>query len=220
MHTRDIISEEFPVVKSTSPGIEVLNLMEEFRVDHLPIVNEEEFLGLISSEELYNMEDLEAPVGSLSLSMPHMYIYGHQPIYDAIRMMHVHHLSVLPVINEAGHYEGTVLLSGLLTHFASLTAATEPGAIIVLEVNTNDYALSEIARIVESDDAKVLSLYIRTLPDSTRMEITLKVNKMKIPGMLQTFHRYNYLVTASFSEGETADDLRDRYNLLMYYLNT
>ncbi|HOI00443.1 MAG TPA: CBS domain-containing protein, partial [Bacteroidales bacterium] len=78
----------------------------------------------------------------------------------------------------------------------------------------------EIARIVESDDAKVLSLYIRTLPDSTRMEITLKVNKMKIPGMLQTFHRYNYLVTASFSEGETADDLRDRYNLLMYYLNT
>lgn len=219
MHAIDILSTELPVVKTSSTGIEVLNLLEEFRVDHLPIVNNEDFLGLIASSDVFEMAEFEEPIGSMNLSLPRLYVYGHQHVYDVIRMMHAHSLTVLPVIDEAGHYEGSVLMRGLLEYFSSLTASNNPGGIIVLEVNQNDFMLSEIARIVESDDAKILSMYIRTMLDSTKMEVTIKVNKMNILPILQTFNRFNYIIAATFTEGDTTDDLRGRYDLLMRYIN-
>jgi hypothetical protein len=86
-------------------------------------------------------------------------------------------------------------------------------------LNQNDYALSEIAQIVETNDAKILSLYITSIPDSTMIELTLKINRMDIQPILQTFTRYEYTIKASFAEAEYYDDLLDRYNSLMNYLN-
>ncbi|MCK4408396.1 MAG: CBS domain-containing protein, partial [Bacteroidales bacterium] len=85
--------------------------------------------------------------------------------------------------------------------------------------NNNDYSLTEIAQIVESNGAKVLSLYVTSHPDSTKIEVTLKINKIDILPVLQTFNRYNYIVKASYSEKENLDDLRERFESLMNYLN-
>jgi hypothetical protein len=111
-------------------------------------------------------------------------------------------------------------MNSLSRHLAEMTSVINPGGIIVLEINANDYNLSEIARIVESNDAKVLSLYITSHPDSTKMDVALKINRIDIGPVLQTFFRYNYLVKASWSNEDTYnDDLRDRFDSLMNYLN-
>jgi hypothetical protein len=94
-----------------------------------------------------------------------------------------------------------------------------PGGVIVLEMSQNDYDLSEIARIVESNDAKVLSLFISTHVDSTRLEVVLKLNRTDLGGVLQTFDRYGYFVKASFGDEEDHDDLKENYDSLMNYLN-
>jgi hypothetical protein len=94
-----------------------------------------------------------------------------------------------------------------------------PGGIIILELNDKDYLLTEIAQIVESNDAKVLGMYLTTFPDSTRIEITLKINKIDVGPVLQTFIRYNYTIKASFSEDTYTESLQERYNSLMNYLN-
>jgi hypothetical protein len=81
-----------------------------------------------------------------------------------------------------------------------------------------DYSLSEIARLVEMNDSSILSLYVQTLPDSTRIEVTIKINRMDIGAIIQTFTRYNYNIKASFFEGDYNDSLRDRYDSLMKFL--
>ena len=91
--------------------------------------------------------------------------------------------------------------------------------IIVLEINDKDYLLTEIAQIVESNDAKVLSMYITSHPDSTKFEVTLKINKMDVGSILQTFNRYDYIISASFTEDTYTDNLQDRFDSLMNYLN-
>ena len=102
---------------------------------------------------------------------------------------------------------------------STITAVDNPGGIIVLELNVNDFSLSEIAQIIESNDARLLSLYMNSQADSTRSELTLKINRMDIQPILQTFLRYDYTIKASFFESDYTDDLRERYNQLMNYLN-
>ncbi|HJN06150.1 MAG TPA: CBS domain-containing protein, partial [Bacteroidales bacterium] len=94
-----------------------------------------------------------------------------------------------------------------------------PGGVIVLEVSVNDYSLTEIANIVESNDAKVLSSYILSKVNSTKLEVIIKVSKLELGSILQTFERFGYQVNASFEEDVDLDELKDNYDSLINYLN-
>lgn len=76
-----------------------------------------------------------------------------------------------------------------------------------------------MSQIVESDNAQILSSYTRTFPDSTRMEVTLKVNKQDISNILATFLRYEYDVKATFNFTDHNDNAKDRFDSFMNYLN-
>jgi hypothetical protein len=109
----------------------------------------------------------------------------------------------------------------LLHEFAKYSAIERQGGILVIEVHVNDYSPSEIAQIVESNDAKILSLYVASMPDSSRMEVTIKVNVSDLSSIIQTFNRFEYEVKASYLELDKQEDLyNSRYELLMRYLNT
>ena len=153
----------------------------------------------------------------LSLQKP--YVYDYQHVYDVIHQVFEQKLTLIPVIDEKQKYLGSITLQCLVKYFARLAAVDNPGGIIVLEMGIRDYSLSEIARIVESNDSSILSLYIMTLPDSTRMEVTIKINRMDIGPVIQTFNRYNYNIKASFYENELNESLKVRYDSLMKFLD-
>lgn len=97
---------------------------------------------------------------------------------------------------------------------------TEQSCVIQLEMGAYDYSLSEIARIVEEDDAKILALTVDPIEeDPGRIMVTLLVNQADCGAVLQSFYRYNYNVVNTFSTPDENNDLRDRYSLLMRYLN-
>lgn len=220
MYAGDIISDLIPVLRTSNTGIEALHLMDEARVGHLPIVNNLNFLGLISEDDILDLDNPEQAIGNHKLSLSRPSVQEHQHIYEAIRLMHHENLSVLPVLDEHQQYLGAILIHDLLKYFATLAAADNPGGIIVLEINQSDFVLSEIARIVESNDSKILSMYVYSHIDSTKLDVTLKISRMDMGAILQTFNRYNYIVKATFTEGEYSDDLRDRYDSLMRFINT
>lgn len=219
MLAKELISDTIMPLKTSDSGLIALNWMEEFRVSHLPIVNDSDFLGLISESDIYEMNSYEEPLGNHVLSLYKPFVTENQHVYDVIRQVYEQKLTLIPVINEKNKYLGSITLQCLVKYFARLAAVDNPGGIIVLEMGIRDYSLSEIARIVESCDASILSLYVTTLPDSTRMEVTIKINRMDIGPVIQTFIRFDYLVKASFFEGELNEALKDRYDALMKYLD-
>ena len=91
--------------------------------------------------------------------------------------------------------------------------------IIILEVNNVDYSLSQISQIVEGNDAKILSAYVANVPNSTKVEVTLKTNKEDLTRILQTFIRYNYIVKATFHQSSFEEDMRSRYDEFINYIN-
>jgi CBS domain-containing protein len=219
MIAQQLISDIITPLKSFETGADALVLMDELRVSHLPIVNQEEFLGVISDTDILTYNNFTEPVGSHPLSLSNAYIIDNQHIFDVIRIIDAMKLTLLPVLDEKKHYLGSITLTTLCHNISDLMALNNPGGIIILEINDKDYLLTEIAQIVESNDAKVLGMYITTFPDSTRIEVTLKINRIDVGPVLQTFIRYNYTIKASFSEDSYSESLKERYNSLMNYLN-
>ncbi|QHS56098.1 CBS domain-containing protein [Mucilaginibacter sp. 14171R-50] len=219
MYAIELISNAMPPVHTSDSIQKVFDRMAEFKVRHLPIVNEEQFLGLISEDDLVEESDFNAPIGSLALSLVNPYVLEEQHVYDVIRLFYERQLTVVPVLNTKKDYQGMISINAMNEYFAKLTSVSEPGGIIVLEVDNKNNSLAHMSQVVESDNAQVLSSYVRTFPDSTRIEVTLKVNKQDISNILATFLRYNYDVKATFNFTDHNDNSMDRFDSFMNYLN-
>ena len=218
MIASNLLSQSIVPLKTSDTGQDALSIMSDFYVKHLPIVNNKQLLGFISEDDILE-HDPEEAVGSYKLSMKRPYAKDKDHIFEVMRIMSEYQLTVIPVIDHEDNYLGLISQDDLLRFFAQIGSFAEPGSIIVLEMSKRDYSLHDIARVVEGEDAAILSSFITTNLDSTRIDVTIKVNRQDIQRLLATLERYNYQVKASFQEAAYLDDFKDRYDSLMSYLN-
>jgi len=219
MLAQDLITDEIPPIKTTDTGLKAMKWMDEFKVSHLPIVNGIEFLGLISDNDLLDLNQPDAELGTQMKTMALPHVTERHHIYDVIRLIAAHNLTLVPVLDDDKNYIGAITLSHLMTQFSGIASINDPGGILVLEMGEHDYSMMEMGRIVEGNDAKILSSYITSKTESTQLEVTLKINKEDLSGIMQTFTRYNYTIKASFQESIFKDDLKNRYDELMNFIN-
>lgn len=219
MIAETLMSNSIVPLRWTDTGDDALRMMEDFHVRHLPIVDQDQKLvGMISEEDALNSEgDLE--MSGYSFSLPPLYVHSYDHIYEVMRLLAEYHLTIVPVVDKEQHYLGLITMERSLHHFAEMSAFKEPGCILVLEVGKRDYSMAEIARIVESENAVILSSFVTVVPDSMRIEVTLKINRQQIQSLVSTFERFNYQIKASFNESDYLDTLQERYDALMSYLN-
>lgn len=219
MYAHEFISDAIPPLRTSDTIQKVMDRMDEFRVNHLPIVNNQQFLGLISDQDIIEVQDLNFPIGGLSLSLHNPYVFEDQHFYNVIRLFYEQKLSLVPVLDLKKNYRGVISINTIVEHIATITSVKEPGGIIILEINNRNNSLAHIAQIVESDNAQILSSYVKSFPDSTRLEITIKLNRTDISSILASFLRYDYHVKATFNDTKSDDGTSDRYNQLMNYLD-
>ncbi len=219
MMAEELIQNDITPLTRNDSVLKALDLMEEYKIMHLPVVEKGEYLGIISEEDLLEATDIDMPVSKLKPAMIRPFTRPYKHVYDALKIFSEHHLTLLPVLNKENKYEGYISLVDLGVSFSRMASLNELGGILILEVNQNDYSLAEIASIVESNDAKILSSYITSHTDSTKVEVTLKINVADLSRIIQTFTRYEYIILASYHESEHGDDYKDRFDSFMNYLN-
>ena len=220
MVAKDLISEVVPALRTSDSGQTALNWMDIFRISHLPIVNNLDFLGLISDTDIYDMNQPEEPIGNHSLTLIKPYVTTEQHLFEVIGLAARLKLTVVPVLDEKKHYKGVVTLNDLIRYLAGISSMDQPGGIIVLEMTERDYSLTQISQIVEGNNIKVLSLYVTSPPDSVRLEVTIKLNTNDISSLIRTFERYNYEVKTWITDDDAMDRYySDRLDLLMKYMN-
>lgn len=219
MTARELIADVIPTVKTSDTIQKVFDRMAEFRVSHLPIVNDVQFLGLVSDVDLIEAADYQMAVGELSLSLQNAFVYDQQHVYDVIRLFYERKLTVVPVLDAASNYLGMISVFTIVEYVATLASVKDPGGIIVLEIDNRSNSLAHMSQIVESANAQVLSSYVQSFPDSTRLEVTLKVNRTDISAVVASFLRYDYVVKATYNDIKNNDGTLDRYDQLMNYLS-
>ena len=218
MLTKDLISKNITPLRTSDTGETALSLMEDFKVSHLPIVNESLFLGLISEKDIFEMHNEKEAIGNHKLSLFAPFVYENQHFLDSIETATRLNLTLIPVLNEKEEYLGVITLSSLLKKAAELLNTNGPGGLIILETKKYDYVLSEIARIVEGENAKILSFSTNMKPNGSLL-ITLKINTENISPVLRSFERFGYHIFSYFMNNENEDDTYEkRLNEFLHYL--
>lgn len=219
MQAKDLLTDEIPFLLPTDSGENALQIMEEFKISELPVVQEGKYLKLISEHDILDADKPAKDVALIEAENELHFIMEKQHMFEVINLMVEQSLSVLPVLNDKGIYVGLIDQASLFKGFARINAFNELGAVFSIEVNINDYSLATIAQIVESNNAKILSSYVSTSPNSTKMDVTIKVNTNDLSPIIQTFNRYDYTISAFFTENDHTNDLKDRYDSFMRYLD-
>ena len=218
MIANELISNDIIPLRTSDTGEEALSIMHEFFVQHLPIVNDRELLGLVSENDILD-HDVSEPVGSYALSSSHARVRDADHLYEIMRLVAEFDLTAVPVVNADDNYLGLISSGDLLNFYARTASFSEKGSIIILEMQRRDYSLAEIARITESENAIILSSFVESTGDGSLLQVTIKVNHEFMSGIMAGFERFGYKVKATFNEGAAVDTLRERYDSLINYLN-
>jgi predicted transcriptional regulator len=194
-----------------------IDFFKEFSVRQLPVVQDNICIGILSldeiEEELANIPVLDF----INLNYSFASTYDH--IYEVMRAISEQSVTLFPIIDENNNYLGCITLASLFKNYINCAAFSQPGSIVVLEMDKKNYSLAEIARIVESENKVILSSLLSSNAESDRLEITLKLNSAQIQNLLSTFERFGYNIKATFDEEDVKDTLKNRYESLMTYLN-
>ncbi len=218
MTAENYIDTSIPYVTPDYTCSRVLSLMDTFKMSHLPVVENDIYIGVVSEDELYDKNLLEEKLSEFGI-MRTPYVLSTQHILDVLAVATHFSVPIVPVVNADRKYLGAITSQNLLDALAKITNVQSKGAVLVLEMGVHDYSMSEIARIVESENAKLISSYVTEYEDSTRIDVTLVLNMAEISPVVKSLERYGYKVNTFFSGSNKIDDFyRERYELLMNYM--
>jgi signal-transduction protein with cAMP-binding, CBS, and nucleotidyltransferase domain len=220
MIAEELINQMIPPLKPNDKVSKAIHWMEELRINHLPVIENEQYRGLVSEEVIYQHNEENALVRDLELICTNVYVLYHQHFYDILRVAIANQVQAIAVIGEEGNFLGVVTVNDTINAFAESSFMQESGGILVLLVDQRDYSLSEISRLVESNNAKILSTHINyDKEDNSKLRITLKINKIDLNRIVATFERFNYRIIAKFHSSENEEMNKDRLDLLLRYLD-
>lgn len=219
MQASELISSSLISLHPDDDGEKALSLMEELRVNHLAVVRDSFYLGILSEKEILSWEATNDIIENHLPELMAPSIINSQHLFDIIQEVELNSLSIIPVLNKKEHYLGSISNRKLLYTIAKSSSVQIPGGIIVLKIKENDYFMSEISRIIESNNTKILSSYITSFPNEKMIELTIKLNKINITSIIKDLERFDYNISASYNKEYPDNDFLDRYESLMRFLN-
>jgi len=218
MLTIDVSSQTLPYLRLQDKVYQALQLMNENQVAHLPIVDGEKYVGIISEDELLLAENDHTELKDLEQSFANISVKSDEHFLKAIQLAAENGLSVVPIVDNENEITGVVAYSDLLKHASEFMSLNEPGGLIVLEMPSNQYSFNELSKILETNDAQITQLNTLNNPDTGVMRVTIRINKPDVADIVAAFQRYEYDVKYYFGEELYANELRSNYDNLMNYL--
>jgi len=218
MLTGELRSQNLPYLHLHDKVYQALQLMNDNQVAHLPVVDGEKYVGIISEDDLLLVDNDHADINALQQSFGNAAVKNSEHFLKAIQLAAENGLSIVPIIDEDNYLQGAVSYNDLLKHASEFMSLKEPGGLIVLEVDSNQYSFNEISKLVEANDAQITQLNTSNDPETGTMQVTIRVNRPEISDIVATFQRYEYNVKYFFGEELYNNELRSNYENLMNYL--
>ncbi|MEY2918552.1 MAG: hypothetical protein RIS73_2266 [Bacteroidota bacterium] len=219
MLTIELINNTIPRLKLQDTVSKALQLITDFRVTHLPVVADDKYLGLISEEDLLDADEEKMPIELMQETFITVAVNDNEHFLNAVNYCNQHDTTVVPVVNEEKELMGVITGSDLLKALGNFAGTNEIGGIIVLEMERSQFAISEISRIVESNDATILHLNTTVHPETGMLTVSLHINKKEIASIVATFERYDYDVIYYFGNENFENEIHTNYRHLMNYLD-
>lgn len=219
MLTAELINNNIPRLQLQDSIGKALRLISDYRVTHLPVVSENNYLGMISEDDLLDADDEKSPIEILQENFLLSSVKANVHFLNAVNFSNQFETSIVPVVNIVNELAGVITMVDLLKTLGNFSGANEIGGIIVMEMERSHFAISEISRIVESNDATILHLNTTTHPDTGLLTVTLHINKKEISAIIAAFERYEYDIIFNFGDEKFENNIDTNYRHLMNYLD-
>lgn len=217
MLVSEIIQSSPAVLRFNDQVKDAVELMQEYSVEHLPVLNNDSYEGLLSLDDLLSAGNTDT-IASLSNKFIHIHIASGQHFFFALKLMHDSGITVLPVLNDT-EYSGVITGKALLQYLATFLNVEIPGGIFVLEMPKEKYSIGELSRLIETNDAYITQLNTSIEKTTGLLIVTLKINKTEVSDILATLQRFEYKIRYYFGEEQYENGLKENFENLMAYLN-
>lgn len=219
MLTAELINNNIPRLRLQDSVSKALQLINDYRVTHLPVVAEDRYLGMISEDDLMDVEEEKGTIEFLQDSFVTAFVKENEHFLNAVKCSSQFETTVVPVTNDEKELVGVITVTDLLKALGDFSGANEIGGLIITEMERSQFAISEISRIVESHDATILHLNTTVQPDTGLLTVSLHLNKKEIAAIVSAFERYDYDIIYYFGDEKFENEIHSNYRHLMSYLD-
>jgi acetoin utilization protein AcuB len=218
MLCKELISNLIPALSTKDTPNRALQIMDEYHLSQLPILQADNYIGMVLENELLDLDVTDKPFHMLHFECIQAAIPQDAHIYEALKLVKDFKLNIIPVVTEDRKYLGSISQENLLQELANGTQYAKNGGVIVLGIEENNYSLSQIARIAESDNINIWSVNLSNAEDG-QLLITLKTNKQDVRSLVASLERFNYQILEVHSLHNDNLDVQDNYESFMKYIN-
>lgn len=207
----NLINESITPLKCSDSVETALEKMSYAKFEELPVIEDEKLIGVVKEDDLFSYLGNSSPICDLDLDIAPYFVSEYQHFYEALRLADEHQCRIIPVLDSQNRYLGATTVSDVAFGLAEKLFVQSEGAIIVLSIPAINYSLSHISRLVEENDAKILSCFTESDDaDSAQLIVTIKLNTKSLNHIVATLDRFEYKTIAHFGADPTSDINKDR----------
>ena len=217
MQIQTHILSNIPVFKVEDSLKTVIQFFKNTTFSHVAVIEKGRFLGVLSEDDLENLKGIEKIEG-YRYNLDNFFTRKDANWLDVLEGFARNEANLLPVLGENEEVLGYYNLTDVVRVFIDTPFFTDPGNILVVAKGIKDYSFSEVAQIVESNNAKYIGGFITEMRNDV-VQITIKISTENFSDVVQTFRRYNYNIVFGNSDDKFLEDLKERSDYLDKYLN-
>ncbi|MBP4140734.1 CBS domain-containing protein [Flavobacterium sp. I-SCBP12n] len=213
----EYITNDFKAIDSQDTISTVQTFFDDLHFSHFPIIEEGIYIGSIAAEDIETF-DFDKKVTDYRFTLEGFFARTTTIWLDVLEVFAKNHTNLVPVLDENNTYVGYYEIEDIMKFFHETPFLKEPGAIIIVKKPILDYSMSQITQIVESNNGKILGVFISEA-DASSVEVTLKISLGAMNEIIQTFRRYDYEIMSDHQEDNYINNLKERSEYLDKYLN-
>jgi Mg/Co/Ni transporter MgtE len=211
------ITNDFRAIDSQETIMAAQDFFNELNFSNFPVVEEGIFIGSLAADDLETFDN-DKKVGDYKYTLEHFFARTNMIWLDVLEVFAKNQTNIVPVLDENNKYVGYYEIGDIMKFFHETPFLKEPGGIIIVKKGVLDYSMSQITQIIESNNGKLLGLFVSD-SDVDTIEITIKVSLGALNEIIQTFRRYNYEIVSEHHEDNYINNLKERSDYLDKYLN-
>lgn len=211
------ITNDCKAIDSQESILLVQEFFDELNFSHFPVVEEEIYIGSLASDDLETFESTKK-VSDYRYSLEGFFARDTMIWLDVLEVFAKNNTNLVPVLDEKNKYMGYYEINDIMKFFHETPFLQEPGGIIIVKKRTSEYSMGQIAQIVESNNGKLLGLFVSET-DSENSLVTIKISLGVMNEIIQTFRRYDYEIVSDHFEDNYINTLKERSDYLEKYLN-
>lgn len=213
----EYITNDFKAIDSQDTIEDVQDFFNDLHFSHFPVIEEGVYIGSIAADDIVTFDN-DKVIADYRFTLEGFFVRTTTIWLDVLEIFAKNHTNLIPVLDENNKYVGYYEIEDIMRFFHETPFLKEPGGIIIVKKAVLDYSMSQITQIVESNNGKLLGLFISEA-DVDSIQVTIKITLGAMNEIIQTFRRYNYEIISEHQEDNYINNLKERSDYLDKYLN-